>query len=294
LKQPVDITPRPPETGRRRDGCYAGALLDCCDKLSHEHFLSRAVLRQLGDDDKTRISGLAWQAPETFNVLPLKSLGSKILCKRHNEAMSGLDAQILRLAETLQSFDKDLAAPTGADTKMSLFAGEDIERWMLKAVIGGVESENLEGSMRPGALDLLFGRVRWPMGWGIHFNGGIGDRIYHSSSFALETIMHAATKTVIGVRCIIRGFPFVLLLANPPRAEVWGKYRPGLISLRHGGSERRLVLTWTTGRAGGFVKMTKHGSYAGAPPNWSEWQKSEHDADITRPRSRPPGRPTSR
>jgi hypothetical protein len=209
----------------------------------------------------------------TFKSLPIDSLGTRVLCKRHNTAMSGLDSQMIRFSETMQLYDDALRDDTGEPAEVAVFAGEDLERWMLKAALGGVESDNLGGTLKIECLDILFGRQPWPTTWGLYFEGHLGATFHHSDSFILETLWDEATQRILAVRFVVRGFPFCLLLGVPDDPSKVGAHRPGTIVFARGKRERRAVLTWTARPQAPSVRMERTGSYDGAPPTWEDWAR---------------------
>jgi hypothetical protein len=79
-------------TGYRHGKCYANRYGDCSTKISREHFISENLLRRIHLTEPAKIAGLAWQDREKFDIVPIKGLASNILCQRHDEALSRLDA----------------------------------------------------------------------------------------------------------------------------------------------------------------------------------------------------------
>lgn len=79
-------------TGSSVHGCFAAFTNDCKGKLSNEQWLSRGILVEAGDGKVVRIGGLPWQPQGRVDKLPPRRLGSKMLCERHNRALSPLDA----------------------------------------------------------------------------------------------------------------------------------------------------------------------------------------------------------
>ena len=166
FKVPANLTPPPPATGFSNPNCFAASTRDCSRKISLEHFISRGLLNQLNNKSAI-IAGLAWQAKEEFNRVGINSLASKVLCSRHNTALSLLDGPVIRLSQALEDFDDSLGTETSIiNTELRLFSGEDIERWILKAIIGAVESKNLTSVLPGNLLDILFGIQPWPTAWG--------------------------------------------------------------------------------------------------------------------------------
>ena len=70
-----------------------------------------------------------------------KSLGAKILCAGHNNALSDLDKAAHAMVQTLDGYYADQAGATGDfENEFDLFSGEEIERWLLKMVWGASEA----------------------------------------------------------------------------------------------------------------------------------------------------------
>ena len=233
--------------------------------------MSRGLLTQL-NDKSAMIAGLAWQVSETFNCIGINSFASKVLCVRHNAALSFLDGSVIRLSQTLEDFDNALAAETAAsNTELRLFSGEDIERWILKAIIGGVESKNLTSVLHGNLVDILFGIQPWPVNWGLYLETRSGNPIYHSDSFRLETLIDAS-KIIKGVRFIIRGLPLLLALGEPDDQKTF-IYRPRRIVLVRGSAKRFIELSWTDANYTAWVRLDRSGGYLGYPPDWADWEK---------------------
>lgn len=49
--------------------CHPHCYANCSTKISQEHFISATLLRKL---ELTKIAGLAWQQPDTFDRIPVK------------------------------------------------------------------------------------------------------------------------------------------------------------------------------------------------------------------------------
>jgi hypothetical protein len=123
-------------TGRALPGCYASSTNDCSPKLSNEHWLSKAVLRAIGDGDMVTVGGLHWQTKPSQH-LPVNRLGANILCDRHNSALSRLDRTATIVQAALDRYQLDqLAKPDPHGSEFDLVSGEDFERWMLKMAWG--------------------------------------------------------------------------------------------------------------------------------------------------------------
>ena len=116
---------------------------------------------------------LPWEAPRTFRILPSQALASKVLCKRHNQALSPLDAEAGRLLETIGSYDRAFNE-VNPSTGISIFCGEELEKWMLKITCGMVAGGqaarygiSLEADVRRDWVSILSGEEDWPPLWGL-------------------------------------------------------------------------------------------------------------------------------
>jgi len=126
---------KPPgaRTGRVVDGCYAAQLRDCDGRISAEHYVSEALLRRFKRG--FTVEGSSWAAvPKRVGTA---ALTAKVLCQRHNEALSGLDAMIGGFYDFLR------AAIIGPHAGSRIFDGEDLERWSMKALLGLTVSGNI-------------------------------------------------------------------------------------------------------------------------------------------------------
>ncbi|MBZ4518191.1 hypothetical protein [Mycobacterium avium] len=82
-----------PRTGYANPGCYARASKDCDEELTREHFITDDVLGAISADGKVVVvEGAAWQdKTERRKTIGRASLSRKMLCRRHNNALSPLD-----------------------------------------------------------------------------------------------------------------------------------------------------------------------------------------------------------
>lgn len=270
----ANIHPPGPKTGYQHSKCYASADENCSEQISREHFLSAALLRQVELNGTAKITGLAWQAPETFNIVPITGLASKMLCERHNNALSPLDAMMDQFSRTIQKFDKCFLPNSAAPPKEErVFAGADIERWMLKCLIGMVASGNLrEQLVKPECIDLLYGRIAWPEQWGLYWRPNPGKKIYHSNSIAVETHFHPENRTILAATFVIRGVPLALCLGKPGDPKAFGTWRPDALVFRAPKQERTLIMEWDT-LQGQAIFLDRSGTYDGPPPDWKEWEQ---------------------
>ena len=108
--------------------CYANSLGDCEGKLTREHFVSRGLL-DLGQPNPNGIllgGELDILVPTNSNNLAV----SKILCAKHNNDLSGLDDEAIKLATTIFNWNKD-----GGSVEYTI-DGDLLLRWQLKSLLG--------------------------------------------------------------------------------------------------------------------------------------------------------------
>ncbi len=270
-----DTNPPGPITGHVNGKCYANRDSNCSENLSKEHFISEALLKQIQLNKTVKIAGLKWQEAETFKIIPLPALASSILCERHNNAMSPLDSNMGAFSQAISEYDA--AMRPGAATALSerrTFSGDDIERWMLKCLLGLRISKNFSGELKDACLDLLFTRMVWPKGWGLYLALTVGKPIYHSSSFLIETFIDPAQGLILVANFGIKGLPFVLCMGRPDSPERIGVFRPAGIVLQSDKCNKELLLNWQAGPSTGNVALDRRGSYDGPPPDWKGWEQS--------------------
>lgn len=169
-------------TGLSQPGCYGGAAADCSPGLTREHWISAGVQRALSDDRQyPLISGAPWLTGGTREI-SVKALASRVLCERHNQSMSRLDALGERFFRYLR--DDQIALASGEDTDVerdtfTLLSGPDLELWLLKIFWGGLAAKAwgqhghtinaLKSELDPATLARILWRgAEWPSRWGLH------------------------------------------------------------------------------------------------------------------------------
>jgi hypothetical protein len=183
--EPPDPLIRGARTGYSHPRCYASSAEDCSQKLSNEHWLSANILTSAGDGRPVLVSGMPWQAG-AHHQLGARSLGSNMLCERHNGALSSLDVVAGEVFRVLRRYQAALAEdmdPHGHE--FALFPGDLLERWTIKLFWGGVAAGTLGHAGAPimslrstvdlkWMADVLFRGEPLPEGWGLYMAGRLG------------------------------------------------------------------------------------------------------------------------
>lgn len=128
-----------PPTGYSHPRCYLSGTCDCSERISREHYISRAVLDLLSTQ---RVSGLPWQEAGVSQAFGIDALTARILCERHNSALSPLDNEAKRFVEKLRDAHSAALARAGSKrTRWRLASGEALERWGYKVLAGLVAAK---------------------------------------------------------------------------------------------------------------------------------------------------------
>ena len=113
--------------------------------MSKEHWISANMLRVISlksaSPGQFKVQGLRWQG-DNVSHLSVKGMQARILCQRHNSALSPLDAEAGEMFRVMQIYQKVM----GSCQPINLFAifdGPSIERWLVKVLLGGLASQNV-------------------------------------------------------------------------------------------------------------------------------------------------------
>ena len=139
-----NLVPPGTRTGYANERCYLRGTSNCCDKITREHFISRAILNQLAHmlpgetgGPRLELDGMLWQQPGTSGRFPPDALAAKVLCRRHNSALAPLDAiaadAFSRLAQAFHHASRDSLS---VRTQHFLVNGEALQLWGLKTLLG--------------------------------------------------------------------------------------------------------------------------------------------------------------
>lgn len=252
-----DLTLKGPPRGYAHPRCYARALNDCSDKITKEHTIARSTMAAMGP--RILVKGHSWLPEGQWAEVGQSSLVSKVLCGRHNAALSPLDAY----GATFVDYGNRVWTHDELPDRAAVFAGGLIERWLLKMVAGSVASGHLDepGWTREGRwaapelwMRLLFEGHLWPHGWGIYtpqepktidtFGNGeyLGTRQFSIRARALDA---DAVPTVM--EFFIAGVRLVLAIGDPKhwRADVdVGRRRPHALQLARPDGDATIVFGW--------------------------------------------------
>jgi hypothetical protein len=184
-------------TGTSVPGCYAAFMHDYRPPLSAEHWLSENILRAASGDGPVRLFGLSWSPDREVELFP-RSVAHKVLCERHNHALSRLDATAGAAFAALRSYQRDLDAVTGPQgSEFLLVSGEELERWLLKLLWGVTTAKMIVSQgqtvsrLRADIALNLFGDYLFrdgvlPEGWGFHAIGRPDTSVHAVAEIAVS------------------------------------------------------------------------------------------------------------
>lgn len=248
------IAERPPalltdaRTGYANPGCYARSGNDCDEELTLEHFITDDVLESISADGRAvMVEGAAWQGPDVKQkTIGLKSLSSRMLCRRHNTALWPLDSTASAFFRHFRDDQLDVMRFRGNDFQrdFTLVSGPYLELWMLKVIWGAIEANAMELDGSPAyrfrlgvttqmLAEILWRGAEWPKHWGMYVlpdDSFDPDQPVKQNSVRLR--LASMGSEVLGGFIQIAGFEFLISFEMPP---VKRNYRPcGLTFARVG------------------------------------------------------------
>jgi len=221
-------------------------LDDCNPKRSREHYISQSLLHYLNPDNKVKVSGLPWLEQKEV-VLPPSALASRVLCERHNTALSGLDAIAVSL---FQAFDEKGAVGSGKQL-LYIFSGHDLELWLLKILCGVACSKNFPVDGEPDLsipkywLEILFGEAKFPDEQGLYVCRSRGHRFDGPHGLRLRAI--AGRGRLTGMGLWVCGYELILSMSGFRSRTFDGRefvYRPFEFYTIGRDFEKSVVLCW--------------------------------------------------
>jgi hypothetical protein len=206
------------------------------------------------------VRNLTFQEQGILEPKGIGNLVAKVLCETHNRMLSPYDDSGKALLSGMDQIDR-AAGRTGEDHETFAVNGDDLERWMLKTLCGGLFSGNipvLDGTLKRVSpprhwLDILFGNENFPARQGLYVRAGTPGVVFSTEPSILKMeVLPDANGVVVGFRMWVFNFQFILVLASlptqPPSILEYAQYRPRGI-LFHG-SKKRIGIAWRGGDAG--------------------------------------------
>lgn len=259
----IAVAPPPlldgPRTGYGNQSCYARSSSDCSRDVTREHWLSADLLKRIADHNTVLVEGAAWMSgAETGRQIGVGSLSSKMLCGRHNAALSPLDVTAATFFEYFRDDQLDLATHMGTrefDRTFTMINGPVLQLWLLKVIWGAIEARTVRvngriaerfrlGVTKEQLTEILWRGSPWPAHWGMHLFNHQGD--HHEPVRLNSTRLRLVTAgdEILGGAVRLSGFEFCLAFEHPDAA---GVYQPAALTLQRTGfprSWKMFAFTW--------------------------------------------------
>lgn len=211
--------------------------------------------------------GLPWQEKGVPKSLPPRAIAGRILCDRHNSALSPLDDVAGRFFDRLEAA---AIFPETGDSRpsnsLSIFSGLDIERWMLKLMCGLASSGNMSFSNKPLPdttipaewLRILFGNEPFPEGQGLYAHATVGRQFETVRGITVRPL--ASYGRLSGIRLSLNGVEFALSMMAPalahPELSRSYVYRPLELHFTIPEAEHSITFHWEPPGARGTIHIT--------------------------------------
>lgn len=250
----INLLPIGEVTNYSHPRCYMAPTENCSKKISKEHYISRAILEQMGE---LNVAGLPWHANKNPVLYSARDLTANILCTRHNSALSPLDSIA---AHAFQAF---VSAPSYVTRNLTpgraqhyLVSGDGLQLWLIKLLAGlfygGIASAEGERLLKArdintGALIRALSGAGLEPGAGLYISQSVGEMPRKAIHVAPYT--DTATNHVAGLRVNFGTILIEAFLTRPPeegvrRMTAAGRYKPSVIDFNGPTRDARVVLTW--------------------------------------------------
>jgi hypothetical protein len=220
--------------------------------MTREHFISKNILDKVTTNTlRFEHAGHFFDGQETVEI-GIDSFSAKVLCDKHNSALSDLDAAAGAAFSTIEVLAEDCIEfarlEQGRLSRFHLSSGVDIERWLIKVYCGLVTAKKIRAlsgrvverdSIQPDLLNALVrtDSLRSPLGLYMHAFAG---QQRNMGGFSFGTIKLTDGSDEVGGLMLSLGLlNFVLVISD--------KYN---LTFSDPNWYRRQTLAWNT----------KHGS----------------------------------
>lgn len=225
-KTPVGVT-KLDGTPFKNDRCYLWPVGSCSTKMTKEHFISRNILEKVATSTlRFENAGHFFGGQQTVEI-GIDSFSAKVLCDKHNSALSDLDTAAGAAFSTIEALAKDFVEfarlERGRLSRFHICSGVDIERWMIKVYCGLVAADKIRAlsgriierdTLQPDLLNALVGTdsLRSPLGLYMHTFVGQQRRL---GGFSFGTIKLTDGSDEVGGLILSLGVMNFVLVTSP-------------------------------------------------------------------------------
>jgi hypothetical protein len=228
--------------------CLFEKISVCEGGLSREHYISRAILRQIFEDGIVTLSGTPWSGIGGKSV-SIESLTAKIFCRKHNSMLEKLDAEASRFFGTARQAQIDLSAKI-CKSATNTFNGDLLERWFLKVIVGMSASNNFAREGKAIKTDLpelwlkiLEGQL-FPKHWGLYVNPPVGVVELVNRQIAIGSLSDP-DGGVRAANFLMAGVPMAFVLGVADNLQALGFFRPSEFNFVSDVAVKKLRMRWS-------------------------------------------------
>lgn len=258
--------------GNKHEKCILKSRKNCSSNISREHYISNNLLNVIEKNNKTiDVAGLLFLPKNKIKSIGKSSLVSKILCATHNSNLSTLDTLIGDFVSFIIEIDIKLQSSI-SDNKTYEINGRSIEQWLLKTIIGLIESGNIKQKngenyqYESRCIDYLCEpKKRWPKYWGLYISLPESS-IHHSKSFEIIPKSNNDTGEILAVAVKFNGFEMHLCMGQLDESSSFGLYRPTELIFSKGNICSKIKITWPMKVKKNSINFTQIGTYTGLAP----------------------------
>ncbi|WP_259070332.1 hypothetical protein HDF24_14685 [Mucilaginibacter sp. X4EP1] len=180
--------------------------------------------------------------------MPKATLASNILCTHHNALLSPFDSEMGRFHRTIVEYNQGFELETPIND-LSLFCGEDLEKWMLKTVCAfivskqiGIGNKKVECKMKEIYTNILFTDAPFPDGWGMYVDAANDQTILYHNYLHFNFLVQ--DDSVLYAKMVLAGLIFYLVLDTPNNIKPGMIYRPRAVEIKKGDVRKTMEISW--------------------------------------------------
>lgn len=242
--------------------------MDCSADLSGEHYISKSLLQAIGAT--VSVSGVPWLPDGEEKEIGINSLTARILCCRHNSALSPLDSAAGAFFEKLQAIEVDLQRSSlSRKHSFVLMSGEALELWMLKLACGLFYSKNAAADgtrliewhkVNEEFVREAFFLGQWREECGLCLRPPRGFRMPDPHTISIAPLISLNEDRLVGSAVALTGLEFELIF-NPIGAskddlsQAGWIHRPTELRFEIGTRAHSIALTWPPGTLPNLVRI---------------------------------------
>lgn len=229
--------------------------MNCCDKISSEHYISESILQQIRP---FTVRGLPGRLDNMKDVPPA-ALTANVLCKRHNSSLSSLDQAAGRSFSKIIDAEKHLRCRGTVERQARHFLvdGYALELWAIKSLaamhfagvskVGGNPTKSGTHFDADDFIEALWrGRLENPLGFYL-----LDKEERPALDLCLYAPLVSQDDSVMGLEVHWGMLSFEVITKAPSYGTVSsGLHRPALIIFRRGIRSSIVHLAWSGVKSG--------------------------------------------